>query len=131
MGFALRAPATLHEGNINLALFVDEKATQQQRDELVEIASGQAGGNPFEIIASLVTHLSGPHFVPLEFDIECRNSNARMGDAVSMAFKPIKNPVSGEAESTHVEHETGFLFKGAEVASASECRASVGGMDFS
>ena len=131
LGFALHAPAALHLGNITLALFVDEGANQQQRDALVEIASGQAGGNPFDIIASLVSNLSGPHFVPFQFNLQGRNSSAKMGDAVTMAFEPIKNAVTGEPEDTHVEHDTGFLFKGADVVSAAECRASVGGIDFS
>jgi hypothetical protein len=49
----------------------------------------------------------------------------------SFAFEPIKNPVTGQPESVRVEHETGFLFKGADVVSAKECKSSVGGLSFS
>ncbi len=131
LGFALRSPGALHEGNITLALFVDEKANEAQRNSLIQIASGQAGGMPFEVIATLVGNLSGPHFVPFVFDHQGRNSSAKMGDAVSISFEPIKNPVTGEPEGIRVEHETGFLFKGAEVVSAKECRATIGDLDFS
>ena len=89
LGFGLHSPGPLHEGNITLALFVDEKANQQQRDALVTIASGAAGGLPFEIIASLVGNLLGPHFVPFDFNINGSNSSVKIGDAVSMAFEPI------------------------------------------
>ena len=131
LGFALHSPAALHLGNMTLALFVDEKANEQQRDALIQIASGQAGGNPFEIIASLITNLLGPHFVSFQFNLQGKNSSVKMGDAVSMSFEPIKNPVTGEPEGIRIEHETGFLFKGADVVSASECRALVGDLDFS
>ena len=89
LGFGLHSPGPLHEGNITLALFVDEKANQQQRDALVTIASGAAGGLPFEIIASLVGNLLGLHFVPFDFNINGSNSSVKIGDAVSMAFEPI------------------------------------------
>lgn len=131
LGFALNSPAAIHLGNITLALFIDERADDQQREALIQIASGQAGGLPFEIVASLVSNLSGPHFVPFEFNLQGKNSSARIGDAVSMGFEPIKNPVTGEPEGIRIEHETGFLFKGADVVSATECRASVDGLDFS
>jgi hypothetical protein len=131
LGFALHSPAALHLGNITLALFVDQRANQQQRDSLVQIASGQAGGMPFEIIASLVSKLSGPHFVPIQFTVQGKNSSAKIGNVASMGFEPIKNPVTGEPESIRIEHGTGFLFKGADVVSAKECRSSVTDLSFS
>jgi hypothetical protein len=130
-GFALRSKGALHEGDLTLAVFVDEKANQQQRDGLLQIASGAQGGLPFEIIASLVGKLLEPQYVPIEFHADGKNSSARLGDQVSMAFEPVKNPVTGEPEGIRIEHETGFIFKGADVVSARECRASVGELDFS
>lgn len=131
LGFALRSKGALHEGDLTAAIFVDEKANQQQRDALLQIASGAQGGLPFEIIASLVSNLLEPQFVPIEFNLNGRNSSARMGSQVSMSFEPVKNPVTGEPQGIRVEHETGFLFKGADVVSAKECRASVGELNFS
>ena len=116
---------------MTLALFVDEKASQEQRDALIQIASGQAGGQPFEIIASLVSNLSGPYFVPFQFNLEGRNSSAKMGDMASMAFEPIKNPVTGEEEGIRVDHDSGFFFKNAEVVSAKEMTSTFGELNFS
>ena len=131
LAFVLHSPEALHKGNINLALFIDEKANEDQRNALIQIASGQAGGMPFEIIASLVGNLSGPHFAPFEFDIQGKNSSARIGGQVSIVLEPIKNPVTGELENSRVEHETGFLFQSADVVSGKECQASVGDLNFS
>ena len=38
LGFGLHSQGPLHEGNMTLALFVDERANEQQRDALVNIA---------------------------------------------------------------------------------------------
>jgi hypothetical protein len=73
---------------------------------------------PFEIIAALVSKLSGPHFVPFQFNIRGKNSSAKIGDVAAMGFEPVKNPVTGEPEGIRVVHETGFLFKDADVVSA-------------
>src|SRR6266850_6313315 len=47
-GFAAHWPGALHEGNGTAQLFFDEKADPVQREALLRIASGQAGGMPFE-----------------------------------------------------------------------------------
>jgi len=39
--------------------------------------------------------------------------------------------VTGEPEGIRVEHETGFLFKGADVVSAKEGRSTVADLGFS
>jgi hypothetical protein len=43
LAFALRSPGPMHEGNLTAAIFVDEKANQQQREALLNIASGKEG----------------------------------------------------------------------------------------
>src|SRR5919106_6841838 len=68
-GFALRSKGPIHEGDLTLAVFVDERASQQQREALLKIASGVEGGLPFEIIASLVGNLLEPQFVPIELGL--------------------------------------------------------------
>ena len=48
-----------------------------------------------------------------------------------VAVEPIKNPVTGEAESVRIEHGTGFVFKSAECVSACEMRVDAGELKFS
>ena len=131
LGFTVHFPQAMHLGNGTLGLFIDERADQRQREALLTIARGEAGGIPFEIFPMLVTTHLEPQFVPFQIEINGRNSSARVGDAFSVAFEPIKNPVTGEPEAIRIEHETGFIFKGADVVSAKECRVSVEGLDFS
>lgn len=131
LGFALNSPAALHEGNLTLAAFIDEQADEKQREALLQIASGQAGGQPFDIIASLVTNMLEPQIVRFEFNVDGKNSSVKLGESASMAFEPVKNPVTGEPEGIRIEHETGFLFQAADVVSAKECVSSVDGLSFS
>ncbi|WP_429319218.1 DUF1326 domain-containing protein [Paraburkholderia sp. GAS448] len=42
---------------------IDERATPEQRDALLQIPGGQHGGTFFEILASIVTTFLGPQFV--------------------------------------------------------------------
>src|SRR5579864_7113609 len=42
MALAVRWPKAIHEGNGTAAVFIDERATPQQRDSLLQIASGKA-----------------------------------------------------------------------------------------
>lgn len=131
LAFSSRWPEAIHLGNGNAIVFIDEKANEQQREALTQIASGQAGGMPFEVIAQTLSKVD-IKFVPFQFTINGQHSSAKIGDAVSMAFEPVKNPVSGEEETIRIEHGTGFLFKGADVVSAKECTSKLGGeLDYS
>jgi len=131
LGFAARWPKAMHEGNGVACLFIDEKATPAQRDALLEIGSGKAGGAPFEIVVTTFSRILEPRFVPFQFDFNGRNSSVKAGDVLHVRLAPIKNPVTGESESVRVQHATGFIFKEAECVSADDMRVAVGELNFS
>lgn len=131
LAFAARWPEAIHLGNGTVAVFVDERATPEQRDALLQIASGQAGGMPFEILAATISNLLEPQFVPMQFDFSGRTSKAKIGDAVEIGLSPIKNPVTGAEEGVRIVHETGFIFQQADVTSAATCNARMDGLNFS
>jgi hypothetical protein len=131
VAFAANWPKAIHEGNGTLALFIDERARTEQRQALLTICSGQMGGLPFEILATTFSKVLEPIFAPIEFELNGRDSSVRIGDALSVALEPIKNPVTREPESVRVEHATGFIFKSAEAVSGKECRVNVPGLAFS
>jgi hypothetical protein len=131
LGFVAHWPKALHEGNGTACVFVDEKANQAQRDALLHIASGQAGGLPFEIIAVTLSKLLDPQFVPFHFEFNGQHNLLKMGPNVLASFGPILNPVTHQPESLRIEHGTGFLFKGADAVSAEEMHAKVGELNFS
>jgi hypothetical protein len=130
-GFAAVWPGPLHKGGGTCALFVDQRATQPQRDALLKIASGEAGGMPFEVIRMTMSKLLPPQFVAFEFHSEGKRSRGRMGDQIEVAVEPIKNPVTGAEESVRIEHQTGFIFKIAECVSSKTMRVATGELNYS
>ena len=131
LAFSARWPKAIHLGNGTACLFFDEKASPAQRDALMNIATGQAGGMPFEIIVTTLSRVLEPQYVSFEFNLNGRNSSVNVGKAIQMRFEPIKNPVTGQPEGVRVEHETGFMFKGAECVSAEVCESQVDDLKFS
>ncbi|MBI3853913.1 MAG: DUF1326 domain-containing protein [Verrucomicrobia bacterium] len=131
LAFALHTPEEMHKGNGTGVYFIDEKATPQQRDALQKIATAHDGGMPFEVLKAVITKWLPPQFVPFRFHLNGKNSSVKVGNALTIACEPIKNPVSGEPESVRIVHATGFIFKDAEVVSARECESTVADFAFS
>ncbi|HTF45206.1 MAG TPA: DUF1326 domain-containing protein [Terriglobales bacterium] len=130
-GFAAHWPKAIHLGNGTVSMLFDEKANQTQRDALMQIAIGQAGGMPFEILATTFSNLLPPHYVPFEFHLNGKESAVKAGNVMQIVTEPVKNPVTGQPEGVRVEHETGFIFKTAEVVSGTVCEANIDGLRFS
>jgi hypothetical protein len=131
VGFAAHWPKAIHEGNGTLALFIDERANPQQREAILTICSGQAGGLPFEILAQTFSKVLDPVFTQMNFHLDGRNSSVRVGDVLNVVTEPIKNPVTGEPEDVRVQHGTGFIFKEADAVSGKECQVNVPGLVYS
>jgi len=131
LAFAAHWPKAIHEGGGTICAFIDEKANPAQRDALVQIVSGSAGGLPFEILATTFSKMLEPRFVPFQFHMDGRNSSVKLADAMRISVVPISNPVTKEPESVRVEHATGFVFKVAECVSAKEMSVSAGELKFS
>jgi hypothetical protein len=131
LGFAAKWPKAIHEGNGTVCLFVDEKANPQQREALLDIGSGKAGGLPFEILATTFSTILDPQFVPFDVNVSGLQSTARLGSSMQIALEPIKNPVTEAEEQVEVNHGTGFIFQKAECASAREGSVKVKDMSFS
>ncbi len=131
LAFAAHWPKAIHEGNGTAALFIDEQADGAQREALLKIGSGEAGGAPFEIVAMTFAKVLEPQFVPFQFKGKGKTGRVSVGDKLVVEYEPIKNPVTGNAESIAVEHGTGFIFKKAECVSAKVNQCRLPGLSYS
>ncbi len=61
------SPVQMHSGNWTQVFFIDERATEPQRDALEMIFSGKAGG-PWEILAKFVSNQLTTRVVPMQFE---------------------------------------------------------------
>jgi hypothetical protein len=115
-------PGALHEGNGQLQPIIDERATPEQREALLNIMSGKnsAEGTLFQILSLIVTKMHEPLFVPFEFSFDKNGRVARVvaKGVLETEVEPIKNPVTGQPHRIQVVMPEGFEHRAAEVASA-------------
>lgn len=109
-GFAARWPKAIHLGNGTVALYIDERANTAQRDALLKIMSGQAGGAPFAILAATFSKILDPVFVPIAVNVAGENSTVKTGSVARGAMEPIINPVTKEPHFASLDLPTGFIF---------------------
>jgi hypothetical protein len=113
-------PGALHEGNGTAEMFVDESASEAQRNALLTILSGQAGGPLFEILSQIVTTIHGPHFVKIDWEFDKAKRRARLAipGFVETTSEPLTIPATGDEQQVIVRMPGGFEYKEMEVAQA-------------
>lgn len=121
-----RWPGALHEGNGTIEAFIDERASQPQRDALLQILTGQVGNALFEIMMSVCSTVLGPHFVPIEweFDRERRRARVSIRDVMETTSVPLTVPASGDEQRVVVQMPGGFEYKSMEVARTGVLRST-------
>lgn len=67
VGVWLHSPGDLTEGNWNLALYVDEEASEEQYDAIGALWSGEGGGH-LSVIASLVSEVTSMKKAKISFE---------------------------------------------------------------
>lgn len=111
-------PGAMHEGNGHAEMYVDERASQEQRDGLLEILAGKAGGALFEILAAVCPNFEGVHFVPIdwEFNKEQRRARLSIPGYIETESAPLTVIPTGEEQRVIVKMPNGFEYKEMEVA---------------
>ncbi|MGH7468263.1 MAG: DUF1326 domain-containing protein [Longimicrobiales bacterium] len=85
-------PGAIHEGGGRAVSYLDDRANAQQQDALTRLVRGEFGG-PWGIFINTY-QLEGP--APARFDIQFAeyDTKLRIGDAVALELKKIRNPVT-------------------------------------
>ena len=81
-------PKVMTEGNWRLGVFVDEQASDDQADKLVQVFSGQLGG-PMAGLAPLVGEMLGVRRVPIEMVDDGVRHSVKIGDAIDFEVEDI------------------------------------------
>lgn len=118
-------PAAIHEGNGEALVLIDERADEAQREALLTLLSGKAGG-PWAIVGATLTKVHGPRYVPYDLKLEGDRSALRAGESLELAMEPIRNPVSGAEVHPGAVLPEGFIFKEGSFASSTAYRVSDG-----
>ena len=119
-------PGALHEGNGAILPLIDERASPEQRDALLNILSGKHGGTFFEIMAAICPTVHPPQFVPFswEFDQPARRARLAAGNVLFTASEPLTVPASGAPQRVKVQLPDGFEYKEMDVARSATLEVS-------
>jgi hypothetical protein len=81
-------PKVMTEGNWKLGVFVDDKASDEQADKLVQVFGGQLGG-PMAALGPLVGEMLGVERAPIEVRHDGLRHSVRVGDAIDFEIEDI------------------------------------------
>ena len=112
-------PNAIHEGHGHVALFIDEKATDEQANALATILSGKLGGMPWEALAGTIERFEGPIRKPIEIKVAGERSKcaSRRGRTPAHA---ARDPVT--AKRSQIAYPKGGFWDDARVATTSSMR---------
>jgi hypothetical protein len=83
-----RTPEAMDKGNWSVGVVTDERAKPEQKDAVIAIASGQAGG-PMSALAPLIGKFLGVESKPIKFQMSGMARSATVGDLVDQAIQGI------------------------------------------
>jgi hypothetical protein len=92
----LRTPGPMGEGNASVALYVDERGDDAQREALTAIFSGAAGG-PMGLLAPLVSEVVGVSSAPITFAQDGTRRSAEIPGVVSLAVQAVPSIAPDDA----------------------------------
>jgi hypothetical protein len=81
-------PKVMTEGNWRLGVFIDERATNEQADQLTRVFTGQLGG-PMAGLAPLVGEMLGVERVRIEVDDDGLRHAVRVGDVIDFEIEDV------------------------------------------
>jgi hypothetical protein len=81
-------PKVMTEGNWKVGLYVDDGASDEQFEKLVQVFSGQLGG-PMAGLTPLIGELAGPERASIEMDDDGLRHSVRVGDAIEFEIEDI------------------------------------------
>ena len=104
-----RWPGAVHEGRATAKLFIDETASEEQRNALEDIFKGKLEGMPWSIIGATVDDWAETAYVPFDWTFDGSNSSYNAGNQVRVALDTMRNPVSGAEASATISLPTGLI----------------------
>jgi hypothetical protein len=105
LNFAVLANApgpSMSDGNISVGLIIDERATAEQLQALVQIGSGQGGG-PMAGLGPLVSKMLGVESKPIHFEKKAMSCSVSIPGILDQAVEGVPSAVK-EGEPLYVDN---------------------------
>jgi hypothetical protein len=82
------APKIMTEGNWKLGVYIDDGASDEQFDKLIQVFSGQLGG-PMGALAPLVGEIRGAERASIEIGDDGLTHTVKVGDSIDVEIQDI------------------------------------------
>jgi hypothetical protein len=94
-GWIGHIPGNILAGNWRIVVFLDEDATDEQQQALLDVWTGKLGG-PIADLAQLVGEVVAVERVPITFTVRGAKGTVKFGDSASAELEPYKG-ATGES----------------------------------
>ncbi|MEE8550419.1 MAG: DUF1326 domain-containing protein [Gemmatimonadota bacterium] len=92
-------PGNIMDGNWQVRVYVDDQATPEQKQGLLDVWTGKLGG-PVADLAQLVGEVIAVEDVPITFEVKGASGTLKIGEAIEAHLEPFKG-ATGEATALH------------------------------
>lgn len=113
VALAVHSPGHMMEVKWKAALYLDEKATDDQRDALTQIFAGQAGGHP-ALLSSHIGEVLGVKSVPIDYRAEGKRRSLRIPNVAEAEIEALAG--QGGADVTVDNHPSPLVVAPGETA---------------
>ncbi len=121
-------PGNILKGNWKVKIFVDDGATQQQQDAILQVWSGKLGG-PCADLAKLIGEVVAVQRVPIRFDVEGVKGTLKIGNQVEAEMQPFVG-ATGQSTALHDSIFTTIPGSPAYVGKASRYKTAIPELGF-
>ncbi len=121
-------PGNILEGNWKIVVYVDDGATDEQQQALLDVWTGKLGG-PVADLAQLVGEVLAVERAPTTFEVEGVKGTLKIGSAIHAELEPFKG-ATGESTALHDSVFTTIPGSPAYVGKASSYKVDVSNYGF-
>jgi hypothetical protein len=100
-------PGNIFEGNWRVVVFVDDEATSEQQEALLNVFTGKLGG-PLADFAQLIGEVIAVESAPITFAVEEGKGSLRIGSGMTSAVETDMASYMGATEKPTTLQETVF-----------------------
>ena len=101
VALAVYSPGEMHVTKWRAALYLDAKASEPQKNALLSIFSGQAGGHPARL-GSHIGEVLGVASAPIEYGANGKHRSLKVGQVLNAEIEAISG--AGDSEVTVANH---------------------------
>jgi hypothetical protein len=116
-------PGNVLKGNWRVVVFVDGKATPQQKEALLNVWTGKLGG-PVADLVQLIGEVVGVEQVPITFNVEGGRGTLKIGQAIEAEMAPLQG-ATGQTTTLQDTVFTTIPGSPAYVSKASKYRVNI------